>query len=334
VEPFKCLPFYHPTRVAFVDDEPSFLAILLNRLRIRLPVLTYESPLGLLADLEQGRVQASLMTDWWTCRSGAVGDSASERVVILDKAMIFQHLYDENRFDTLGVLVVDYEMPSMSGLALCRRIADLPCKKILLTGQADSDTVLRAFNEGLIDLYISKYDRKLELELASAIQRFQIEFMTESTDVLAQVLRAEDPGLWSDERFCRLLHQICADLGAVEYYAVEDPKGFLLVDRNAKAKLLLLLTAGEIDAQCAAAQVSRAPHGVIAELRSRRGVLHFPDDGSHQVLTLRQWWDACVPAHPLPGRSDRFYALVDGPEPFPVTSETVLSLGRYLAAPR
>jgi hypothetical protein len=73
---------------------------------------------------------------------------------------------------------------------------------------------------------------------------------------------------------------------------------------------------------------------VIAELRSRRGVLHFPDDGSHQVLTLRQWWDACVPAHPLPGRSDRFYALVDGPEPFPVTSETVLSLGRYLAAPR
>lgn len=334
MNPFKCLPFFHPTRIAFIDDERSFLSILLNRLKIGLPVVTYDSPRAFLADLKQKRVSVELDTDWWTCYADVVGDPAQNQIVVLDKAMIFQHLYDENRFETLSVIVVDYDMPEMSGLTLCRELADLPCKKILLTGHADSNTVVHAFNEGLIDLYLPKFHPRLELELKTAVRRFQLQYMTAATELVAQVLRAEDPAIWSDASFCALFQRICADRGAVEYYAVDDPKGFLLLDRFAHARLLLLYSGAEIDAQCAAAKASRAPAGVVAELQARRGALHFQDDGGDQVLTERQWWDACIPTYAFPGNTGRFYSVVDRPEPFPVTPDTVLGLGRYLSMSR
>lgn len=330
MEPLKCLPFFHPTRVVFVDDERSFLSILLNRLQIGLPVLTYQSPVEFLTDLAEKRVQATLNTDWWTCYPDVTGESAQQQIVALDKAMIFQHLYDEHRFGVVSVVVVDYEMPDMSGLTLCRELADLPCKKILLTGQASNDMVLHAFNEGLIDLYLPKYHPRLELELKSAIRRFQLQYIAESADLVTQVLCVDDPVVWSDAAFCRLFHQLCADRGIVEYYAVDDPKGFLLVDRNAGARLMLLYEEKELIAQCAAAKASRAPDGIVTQLRSRRGALHFPDDGSHQVLTERQWWDACISAHPFPGRTDRYYSVANRPGPFPVNPDTVMGLGRYL----
>lgn len=332
MEPCSILPFFHPTRVVFIDDDRSFLSLFPMRLGARFPYSSYDSPFEFLDDLASGRIHASIALDWWTCYSGLQGHPPLEQVIGLDKSMIFQHLFDEKRFGVVSVVVVDYEMPEMSGISLCREIADLPCRKILLTGQADKSLAIHAFNEGLIDLYLPKLHPRLEAELNHAIRRFQLEYLAKATEIVATVLRTEDPPLWSDQAFCRLFHQICTDRGIVEYYTVDDPKGFLLVDRDANGQLLLIFDSGELDAQCAAASLSRAPEGVMVQLQSRRSVLHFPHDEGGRVLHEQQWWDACVPLRAFPGRRDRFYALIDRPEPYPASPDTVLGLGRYLQA--
>jgi CheY-like chemotaxis protein len=239
-------------------------------------------------------------------------------------------VFNRSRFGLVSVVVIDYRMPEMSGLDLCRRLAQFPCKRILLTGQADEALAVHAFNEGLINMYLPKLHPRLDTELNLAIARLQFRFLDEATELIAKVLNAADPVVWGDESFARFFYQICGDRGIVEYYAVGQPKGYLLVDRRGKAELLLLFDDAELDAQCAAAMASRAPEGVVAQVRSRRSALYFPSDDAACVLSPAQWWESCVALQPFPSRDDRFYALVDDPKPFMVTPDTVLALDRYL----
>lgn len=330
MKPGKPLPFFHPTRVVFVDDDRAFLNLLPLRLPANLPFLRFDSPRELLSELEKGRLQGALDLDWWDAYASEGLDQGTEQVVAFDRSMIFLRVFNRARFGLISVLVVDYQMPEMSGLDLCRRLAHLPCKKILLTGQADTALAVNAFNEGLIDMYLPKLHPDLDRELNLAIQRLQYAYLEQATGLITTVLSAVDPTLWGDPAFSRFLHQICDDRGIVEYYAIDEPKGYLLVDPDGRAELLLLYDDDELDAQAAAAEASRAPEAIVRKVRARSDALHFSNDDPARVLSADQWWAACVPLHAVPGRDDRFYALVEQSESFLVGPETVLGLTRYL----
>jgi CheY-like chemotaxis protein len=330
MKPAKCLPFYHPTRVVFVDDDRGFLNLLPLRLGGQVPYLRFDSPVELLDEFASGRLQGRLELDWWDAYPVERPNRGIEQVVAFDKSMILMRVFNRARFGAVSVAVIDYRMPEMTGLELCERLSNLPCKRILLTGHADESLAVHAFNEGLIDLYLPKLHPRLDKELALAIERFQFAFMEEATDLITQMLHSADPVIWGDSAFARFFHQVCEDRGAVEYYAVVDPKGYLLVDAEGRAQLMLLFDERDLSAQAAAAAASRAPGGVVRQVESRRSGLYFPNDDCDCVLSAEQWWQACVPLTPFPGRDDRFYSLVGEPAPYLVSPDTVLGLARYV----
>jgi CheY-like chemotaxis protein/catechol 2,3-dioxygenase-like lactoylglutathione lyase family enzyme len=329
MKPPKCLPFYHPTRVVFVDDDPAFLNLLPLRLGELVPFLRFDSPRELLLEFAAGRLQARLDLDWWDAYPSEVGQDLAEQVVAFDKTMIALRVLNRARFGLVSVLVADYQMPEMTGLELFHALGDLPCKRILLTGQADESLAVQAFNEGLIDLYLPKLHPRLDQELNRAIERFQYAYLEQATDLITQVLQAADPTVWGDPVFARFFHRVCQERGVVEYYAVADPKGYWLLKVDGQPEVMLLFSDGEIDAQATAAAASRAPDGVVSRLRRRRSALYFPDSGD-RALSQAQWWRACVPVHPLLGQTDRFYALIRNPEPLLLAPDRVMGLRHYL----
>lgn len=332
MKPDKCLPFYHPTRVVFVDDDPAFLNLLPLRLDESLPFLRFDSPQELLSEFAAGRLQARLELDWWDVYPGGSGWDFTEQVVSLDPSMIALRVFNRARFGLVTVLVADYQMPGMTGLELFRALAHLPCKRILLTGQADESLAVQAFNEGLIDLYLPKLHPSLDLELNRAIRRFQFDYLERATELVGRVLQAADPTLWGDATFARLFHWVCFDRGVVEYYALIEPKGYWLLKADGQAEMMLIFSPGELDAQATAAAASQAPEGVVKRLRRRRSALCFPGDGD-RVLSTDQWWEACVDLRPLPGRSDRFYALIPNPKALLLAPDPVMGLRHYLDYP-
>jgi CheY-like chemotaxis protein len=326
----KCLPFYHPTRVVFVDDDPAFLNLVPLRLASTVPFLRFDSPYDLLEELSSARLQAVLDLDWWDAYPADGARGGVEEVVALDRSALHLRVFNRVRFGLVSVLVIDYQMPEMTGLDLCRKLAHLPCKRILLTGQADEALAVRAFNEGLIDLYLPKLHPRLDEELNLAIQRFQFDYLEQATDLIRRVLQSADPVVWGDAAFARFFHRLCEERGAVEYYTVHDPKGYLLVDVRGRGELLLLFEYGDLAAQCAAAIASRAPEEVIRGLEDRRAALYFGRERGDCVLSPEQWQEACVPLRPVPGRDDLHYALIGESRPFEVSPETVLGLRQYL----
>ncbi|MFT3741115.1 MAG: response regulator [Gammaproteobacteria bacterium] len=61
-----------------------------------------------------------------------------------------------DRFAQPSVVVIDYDMPKINGIDVCRMLPDISVKKIMLTGKAGNKTGVGAFNEGLIDQFIVK----------------------------------------------------------------------------------------------------------------------------------------------------------------------------------
>lgn len=326
----KCLPFFHPTRAVFVDDDRAFLDVLPLTLSSNLPYLRFDSPGELIEELASGRLQAELELDWWDSFPAEGSRRGQEQVVAFDKSLIYMRVFNRARFGLMSVLVADYQMPEMTGIELCRRLAHLPCKRILLTGQADRAVAVEAFNEGLIDLYLPKLHPRMNAELNLAIQRFQFEFLEQSTELITQMLQSEDPVVWGDPAFARFLNRICESNGIVEYYAVTDPKGYLLVTPLGNARLMLLFGESELSAQYQAAAISRAPEDVLERMRRRQSVLYFPSDDAECVLSPEQWRAACVALQPIPDYPERFYAMVDRPAHYMVSPETVLGLSGYV----
>lgn len=322
-----CLPFFHPTRVAFIDDEVNFLNYFTRGLDLQVPISRYESPRMLLDELAFGRLPTRIDLDCWSNYRGQMLEDGYEQLMGLDKTMILMRLFNPQRFDVLSVAVVDYAMPEMDGIELCRRLSALPCRKILLTGQADESVAVDAFNEGLIDFFAPKDAPNVRHLIREQILRFQRDFISDASYLVRQALRSEHGQTWDDVGFCGLLEEIRERFGFVEYYAVSDPaEGFLLVDQHGRGRLLLTFSAAAIEAQFTAARLSGAPEEVLDRLAQEAVTTYFPSESGNQVLDAKAWRRACVPLTPFPNRSDRFYALLDHCEPFKVSPESVWGL--------
>jgi CheY-like chemotaxis protein len=291
----------------FVDDEPAFLRFFTRELDLGLPVSRYESPRELLVDLSTGLLQTQVELDCWSSYSGRITDERHDHLLALDKTKVVKQVQAPHRFDTASVVVVDYAMPEMNGLELCRRLAHLPLRKILLTGQADDQVAVDAFNDGLIDYFLSKSAPNAPQVLRAQIRRFQKSFMADATELVRHALRTQS--------------------------AVVDPaEGFLLVDADGRGRLLLTYSATAIEAQFTAARVMGAPEEVLDHLAQESVSTYFSADHAGQVLDAAAWRRACVPLQPFPTRSDRFYTLLDHCRPLNVSPQSVISLHDFLAS--
>jgi CheY-like chemotaxis protein len=334
------LPFYHPTRVVFVDDEPRAVRYHTHALRRTTPVSYYGSALDLLRDIENGRLPMRIELDCFSDYSGLVTDAELERVFGVDRTMIIKRLFAADRFSTMGVVVIDYAMPDLDGLTLCRRLEDhaqrfgyTPARRIMLTARADASLGMEALNEGLIAAFYRKDRPDLMDALDAQIKAQQRAFIAEVTRGLRDLLSWDDPVPGEPPGFRAWFSELCMTRGIVEYYAVFAPgRGYLMLDAAGEPSLLLLFSEREISSQYEAARTAGAPMDVLQMLRRRTHALYFGDEVGTRVMSPRNWRYGCLELRPCPGRYDAFYALPDHCRPHTAGLERVTPLRRALAA--
>ncbi len=84
------------------------------------------------------------------------GRKRDRRIIDLDIPAIHREIYNSKRFLENTVLVIDYAMPVMHGMEVCKELSHLPIKKLMLTGEADDKLAVQAFNQKLINKFIRK----------------------------------------------------------------------------------------------------------------------------------------------------------------------------------
>ena len=167
-------PYYHPTTTAIIDDSPDFLSNLSLNLDPSLAFRVFESPLLALDALNSVHANAPGPERFFSIYQHREEHSFDHHVIDLNLARIYREVFNEKRFQRFSVMVVDYDMPEMDGLELCRRLSHSPVRKVLLTGRADDKLAIKAFNEGIIDRFIPKQDPDATKLLQDTIREMQL----------------------------------------------------------------------------------------------------------------------------------------------------------------
>ena len=179
------LPFYHPTSLLVVDDDQNFLNSLEFYFGDEFHCNLYKYPeKALLHVLEQEkkRQAAHLFFSDPDPNGRSINDDEN-RVILWQSAKILDLLKNSQRFRQNSVGIIDYDMPGMNGLELCRHLQDIPMRKILLTGKTGMDTALKLFNEGIIDCFLMKQQKDLSETLHKEILKLQKKYFKILSDL-------------------------------------------------------------------------------------------------------------------------------------------------------
>ncbi len=285
-------PFYFPTQVIMVDDDPDFLEGISLMLDKNLSYRLFQSATDALEYVNHSHKKVSLQE---RCYSNyKTGPQDSDSLSHVDIGRLYEEIYNADRFQTSSTVVVDYSMPEMNGLEFLMELKNPFIKKVLLTGQADTELAIKAFNRQLIDQYIDKHDPRLKKVLNSTISVFSEQYFRNSYKLITDpIIASHHDAFLTDAKFQEYFHDLRLKTQCMEYYMIDNPHtGYLMVDRKGRKRGLIVYSEEAVSGHIADLKQWHAPEKLIKEVIQGKLIPAFDKadedlNGDHSYI--KQW---------------------------------------------
>lgn len=296
-------PFYFPTTTIIIDDETLLLESLQNNLGDDLLCKCYSNALEALADIENQSKNTLQVENFFSAHQNIHDLDAHDQGDMFLKVKStywFPILQHKQRFSETSIAVVDYSMPSMDGFELCRRLKQLPMKKIMLTGLASKELAVQAFNEKIIDSFILKQEDDFINKLKSEIETLTDEYFQAKTLPLKLAFSLQETRFIADPEFQKIFQKIKEQKNIVEYYVNSQPPGILMFDNNGKPYMLVIYDNERIRAHYEIAEELQAPPALLAAIAHKKVLPLFPTStGYYDIMLFQNWEKYVYPAIPV-----------------------------------
>ncbi|HEX4045213.1 MAG TPA: response regulator [Gammaproteobacteria bacterium] len=323
---------YHPATVVIIDDNAAYL----DKLTLMLD-LTKAYPKRFVYPKEALEFLQNQPYRPFTqrCLLRPEETQFDHRNIDIDVSLIRNELYNPQRFDETIVVIVDYSMPSMNGLDLCKQLRDKLYKIILLTGEAGESKAVQAFNEGIIDKFIRKDSANFAETINATIVELQHDYFYGLSRIIIDALTKdpEHPMVnWLDEPvFFDLFNKICISNKISEYYLTDAFGSFILLNDAGQPSWLAVKSEEEMLAAYEVVENADIsfPGNVLTAMKQNEKVLYLHHEGglSDNIEEVTQ---ALHPAKKLTGRKgDYFYSFIDNPQAYRLETDKIVSYKVY-----
>jgi len=175
--------FYFRSTVITIDDKPMVSETLSLLLSDKFNVKSFDRPSDFLRFIADYRTPLSNDIAFQLCTEHENYDTARHMIVDFDVSKLHALIQNEERNNEISVIIVDYRMPELNGLSVCKMIKRLHvrAKIILLTGEANLQTAIDAFNENIIDQFIEKSSPTLSDDIIKAVTELSHQYYNEKT---------------------------------------------------------------------------------------------------------------------------------------------------------
>ena len=229
------LPLVHrPGSILFLDDDTDYLEMLGMVIPAHIQVELFSRPAGFARRMAQeperweADAQRQLqMIDRW--RNGHP---------LLPQILRYWSGQPE-RHRLVQSCVVDYAMPGTDGLAVLNTLLDWPGSRVLLTGQADEQIAVKAFNSGLIDQFVPKQTHDITRHLLSVLRKLAQAPHVRLNTLWRSVLTPEQQSLLQMPSVEQNLQRY-SQTHWVEHVVLGEPFGLLGVDVDGRCEWLQL----------------------------------------------------------------------------------------------
>ncbi len=251
-----------PACVAFLDDDDAYLEMLAMVIPASWQMECFARSTVF---LERLREEPELWeTD--TCKQQQIVDRWRQGQPLVPQ--ILRYWAEEpQRLALCSVAAVDYSMPGMDGLQVLAQLPNWVGSRVLLTGQADEQVAVSAFNRSLIDLYLPKQTPNMARALMAAIEAM----LGRPNPRHQQIWRST---LTSEQNALLLRDGVAAQLDAVlraqwvEYIFIGQPFGVIGQDRDGNLGWLQLETTSGLADLAELARAQNAPASLVRAIEN------------------------------------------------------------------
>jgi CheY-like chemotaxis protein len=218
------LPLFHiPGSIAFLDDDADYLQMLALVVPAQWHVKLYSRCDDCIVQLQQ---EPPLWeADAWA-QQQMIDVWRQLGTPLVPQILRYWAEHAPSRYALTQVFVVDYSMPQMNGLQVLDELADWPGLRVLLTGQADEQIAVQAFNRGLIDQFLPKQAPDIAERLIEALARMQANAGGRFSQIWRGTLTPVQNALLRVPSIARALRNLLGDRW-VEYVVIGEPFGVL-----------------------------------------------------------------------------------------------------------
>lgn len=287
-------PVYYPASVVFVDDSDSYLDALRRFFPDISTNLFFTRPQTALAFIRKHARENSLVFAPASAGLSEVGlerfvETSAERDVLARNA----------RFAEVAAVVVDYDMPGLSGVEFLSSISHLRCAKVLLTGVADETVAVKAFNAGIVDLYL----RKTDADSANRLVHFLKDARNRHCSEAGWLGLGENGMTYCDPRTRKIIDTVVAAEGIVEYYWRPEQNAILMFDRAGNPSVFLAWAESDWIAQAEIVADESGPADLLKRMAVRESMPVF---WPHLAFRPGTNFKTVTP-QTIPGWDDAFY---------------------------
>lgn len=307
--PLKRVPCVsHPITVLFLDDNQGFLDSLELELGTQGRLITLTDPQKAKEILRENK--EDLLKEVAKSLSDVETDAIHERHVDFDVSSIKNILYDKNRFNYIAVLVVDYQMPTMTGIDFCRSIQDeADIYKIMLTAEAGKDTAIEAFNEGVIDRFLLKQDENLYDQIIDAVDVLKVKYFQNLTKPLINNLGVSLIDTINNQDFINLFNETLMVSNAVEFYLLDTSGSYLFLDKDGEPTWLIIRNEEDLNNHYDILKGLNASEEITTSIELRKKLLFMLSEEEYQK-PINEWGDSLYEAKKL--NDTHWYSVVKG----------------------
>lgn len=296
--------FYYPTKVVLVDDNEYFLNELPNNLTNSFSYETYLDPAKAL-DYIVSNADKYLMPEHYF---GEYEDIITGVTINVDLHKIRSLIYNKDKYKLPSVVIVDHDMPGISGIDFCEKLKKYPIKVIMLTGVAKEREAIDAFNRGIIDKFIFKSQKDVFEQLDHSINELNMQYFKSVSDYIINNISNSTASFLNSINFNRFLLQLMIKKNIVEYYLVDPDGSFLLLNNEGKLLWLVVQTPNKAETIINIAKDLGADLEVINALEDKSKICAFFSDNDFN-RSIHDWNKMLVNAK---FEDNIYYSLIEG----------------------
>jgi CheY-like chemotaxis protein len=264
-------PLYHrPNSLVFLDDDASYLEMLALVMPDDWSVRFFTHVDDCLAHFEQQHGQWE--TDVWQHHALVENWRAGK---LLIPEILEYWTANSHRYGLAQCCVVDFAMPAMTGVEFLKKLPVFPASRVLLTGKADEQIAIAAFNEGLISKFVPKQQPDMGKHLTAILSEQHQKPMDFHEAIWRSALKKEQHAAMREPTVQLALHRLAHEKKWVEYVVLPAPFGILALDTYANAHWLQLELRSDLASAADLAQSTGQSSAVVQKIRQ----------GSHFVNT-------------------------------------------------
>ncbi len=301
---------YYPTTLYWVDDDVFFLEVVENRFKNHYAIDVAFSPQQARNFFLNYQSQIDPLLFLRSCVEHEEYDLTEHLPVDINFEAIRQLHDNSDKIKDIAVIIVDYKMPGISGIDLCRELVSIPAKKILLTGYADFQEAVHAFNEGIINCFICKDDSNIDVSLTNNINNLTREYFIERTLPLLNHIESDFKLPHSDKIFVNFFEELCKDHKVKEYYLADKNGSIIMLTTDNLIKYFIIHTDRTLDKFVELNKNIKEAAFFVRSIETRNKVPFFGIGKEAWDLEVKFWANCFYKPSILNGREKYYWTLI------------------------